>query len=33
MQMLALDFWCALRIRTGASGFGLEALRAALSGV
>ncbi len=33
IQMLALDFWCSLRIRTGASGFGLEALRTALSGM
>lgn len=33
IQMLALDFWCSLRIRTGASGLGLEALRTALSGI
>jgi len=32
-QMLALDFWCSLRIRTGASGFGLEALRIAFTGI
>lgn len=25
-QMLILDFWCSLRIRTGASGIGLSAL-------
>lgn len=33
VQMLALDFWCSLRIRTGASGLGLEALRTALFGI
>ncbi len=33
MQMLALDYWCSLRIRTGASGLGFEALRAALTGM
>jgi len=25
-QMLMLDFWCTLRVRTGVSGIGLEAL-------
>ena len=29
-QMMLLDFWSALRIRTGASGWGLEALGQAL---
>ena len=33
VQMLALDFWCSLRIRTGANGLGLEALRTALTGI
>ena len=33
VQMLALDFWCSLRIRTGASGFGIEALRTAFTGI
>jgi hypothetical protein len=23
--MMLLDFWCTLRVRTGASGIGLEA--------
>jgi hypothetical protein len=27
-QMMLLDFWCALRIRTGVSGVGLDALAA-----
>lgn len=31
-QMLALDVWCSLRARTGASGIGLDALRQALGG-
>lgn len=30
-QMMLLDFWCTLRIRTGASGWGLEALGQALT--
>ncbi len=30
-QMLILDLWCTLRIRSGAEGFGLDALMAALS--
>lgn len=29
-QMMALDFWCALRARSGADGVGLEALGNAL---
>ena len=33
VQMLALDFWCSLRIRTGADGLGLDALRTAFSGM
>ncbi len=33
VQMLALDFWCSLRIRTGSSGAGLDALCTALSGI
>lgn len=33
VQMLALDFWCSLRVRTGAAGMGLEALRTAFSGI
>ena len=32
-QMMALDFFCALRARTGASGIGLEALAEALGGM
>ncbi len=32
-QMLVLDFWCSLRIRTGASGLGFESLRTALMGL
>ena len=32
-QMVLLDTWCALRIRTGASGLGLDALRQALGGI
>ena len=32
-QMLALDLWCALRARTGATGIGLEALAEALRGL
>lgn len=31
-QMLILDVWCSLRIRTGAAGWGLDALRQALAG-
>ena len=31
-QMLILDTWCSLRLRTGASGLGLDALRQALGG-
>lgn len=31
-QMMALDFWCALRARSGASGIGLEALLEAFRG-
>ena len=31
-QMMILDFWCTLRIRTGASGVGLSALLEALGG-
>jgi hypothetical protein len=30
-QMLVLDLWCTLRIRSGAEGFGWDALMAALS--
>ena len=29
-QMMILDFWCSLRIRSGASGFGFEALKEVL---
>ena len=29
-QMLALDFWCTLRARSGASGIGFDALMEAL---
>ena len=29
-QMMILDFWCALRVRTGAEGIGLPALAEAL---
>ena len=32
-QMMALDFWCTLRARTGAEGVGLEALGEALRGL
>ncbi len=32
-QMLVLDFWCTLRIRTGASGLDIEALRKAITGL
>ena len=32
-QMLALDFWCALRHRTGASGVGWDALAEAFRGL
>ena len=31
-QMLFLDLWCTLRIRTGATGTGLDALQQALGG-
>ena len=31
-QMMVLDFWCTLRIRTGASGVGWSALMEALGG-
>lgn len=31
-QMLALDLWCTLRYRTGATGIGLDALTRALGG-
>ena len=31
-QMVALDLWCTLRYRTGASGVGLDALAEALRG-
>lgn len=31
-QMLILDLWCTLRLRTGAQGVGLEALRQLLGG-
>lgn len=31
-QMMILDFWCSLRIRTGASGIGFEALIIAFGG-
>ena len=31
-QMLALDFWCTLRARSGAEGLGLDALLQAFSG-
>lgn len=31
-QMMILDFWCSLRIRTGATGIGVEALLDALKG-
>ena len=31
-QMILLDTWCALRIRSGATGLGLDALRQALGG-
>jgi hypothetical protein len=31
-QMLALDLWCSLRARSGASGIGLDALAQALRG-
>lgn len=30
-QMMLLDLWCSLRIRSGASGIGLDALATALS--
>ena len=30
-QMMTLDFWCSLRVRTGAEGVGLEALALALA--
>lgn len=30
-QMMLLDLWCTLRVRTGASGVGLDALMEALS--
>jgi hypothetical protein len=30
-QMMLLDFWCSLRIRTGADGIGLDALLQALA--
>lgn len=33
VQMLAIDFWSSLRLRTGASGIGLDAIRIALSGI
>jgi len=33
VQMLVLDFWCSLRIRTGASGLWIEALRTAFTGI
>lgn len=33
VQMLALDFWCSLRIRTGADGLDLDALRTAMTGL
>jgi hypothetical protein len=29
-QMMILDFWCSLRVRTGADGIGLDALAVAL---
>ena len=32
-QMLVLDFWCTLRLRTGATGYGLHALAEALRGL
>jgi uncharacterized protein len=32
-QMLVLDFWVSLRLRTGASGWGFEALREAFRGL
>ena len=32
LQMLFLDLWCTLRLRTGADGIGLDALRTALTG-
>jgi hypothetical protein len=28
--MMLLDWWCSLRVRTGADGIGLEALAQAL---
>lgn len=31
-QMIILDFWCSMRIRTGATGIGVEALMDALKG-
>jgi hypothetical protein len=31
-QMMLLDLWCTLRVRTGVSGVGLEALTAVLTG-
>ena len=33
VQMLALDFWCSLRLRTGTSGVGIEALRTVFMGI
>jgi hypothetical protein len=32
VQMLALDFWCTMRARTGAAGVGVEALRQMFGG-
>ena len=32
-QMMILDFWCTLRIRTGSSGFGLSTLMDVLKGI
>lgn len=32
LQMLALDYWCAMRLRTGVSGVGLESLQLLMRG-
>lgn len=32
-QMMILDFWCSLRIRSGANGIGYEALFKAINGI
>jgi len=33
VQMMALDFWCSLRLRSGVSGIGFDALRTAFFGI